>query len=45
MCSSHSPRSSACAFEKAGVNYVAGDAVEGFNPAHDVCRLIVDGAV
>ena len=35
----------ACAFEKAGVNYVAGDAVEGFNPAHDVCRLIVDGAV
>ena len=24
---------------------VAGDAVEGFNPAHDVCRLIVDGAV
>ena len=35
----------ACAFEKAGVSYVAGDAVEGFNPAHDVCRLIVDGAV
>ena len=35
----------ACAFEKAGVDYVAGDAVEGFNPAHDVCRLIVDGAV
>jgi len=24
---------------------VAGDAIEGFNPAHDVCRLIVDGAV
>ena len=35
----------AWAFEKAGVSYVAGDAVEGFNPAHDVCRLIVDGAV
>ena len=33
------------AFERAGVNYVAGDAVEGFNPAHDLCRLIVDGAV
>jgi hypothetical protein len=29
----------------AGVECVAGDAVEGFNPAHDVCRLIVDGAV
>jgi hypothetical protein len=29
----------------AGVDCVAGDAVEGFNPAHDVCRLIVDGAV
>jgi hypothetical protein len=24
---------------------VAGDAVEGFNPSHDICRLIVDGAV
>jgi hypothetical protein len=31
--------------EGAGVDGVAGDAVEGFNPAHDVCRLIVDGAV
>jgi hypothetical protein len=35
----------AAAFADAGVDCVAGDAVEGFNPAHDVCRLIVDGAV
>jgi hypothetical protein len=35
----------AAAFEDAGVNCVAGDAVEGFNPSHDVCRLIVNGAV
>ena len=24
---------------------VAGDAVEGFNPAHDVCRLLLNAAV
>ncbi|HEY6120943.1 MAG TPA: hypothetical protein VIV66_13360 [Pyrinomonadaceae bacterium] len=24
---------------------VAGDAIEGFNPAHDVCRLIINAAV
>ena len=35
----------ASALEEAGVDCVAGDAVEGFNPAHDVCRLIIDGAV
>jgi len=35
----------AAALADAGVECVAGDAVEGFNPAHDVCRLIVDGAV
>ena len=29
----------------AGVDLVAADAVEGFNPSHDVCRLVVDGAV
>ena len=33
------------ALAKAGVDCVAGDAVEGFNPVHDVCRLIGDGAV
>lgn len=25
--------------------YVAGDAREGFNPTHDVCRMIIDAAV
>jgi hypothetical protein len=30
---------------KGGITYVAGDAVEGFNPAHDVCRFVIDGAV
>ncbi len=35
----------ASALEECGVDCVAGDAVEGFNPAHDVCRLIIDGAV
>lgn len=29
----------------AGVDSVAGDAVEGFNPVHDVCRFVIDGAV
>lgn len=29
----------------AGVDTVAGDAVEGFNPSHDVCRFVIDGAV
>jgi hypothetical protein len=29
----------------ADVDSVAGDAVEGFNPVHDVCRFIIDGAV
>jgi len=38
-------RELAAALEEAGVDWVAGDAVEGFNPTHDVCRLIVDGAV
>jgi hypothetical protein len=30
---------------EAGVAQVAGDAVEGFNPVHDVCRFVIDGAV
>jgi hypothetical protein len=38
-------RELADAFDAAGVECVAGDAVEGFNPAHDLCRLIIDGAV
>jgi hypothetical protein len=38
-------RELAAALATAGVECVAGDAVEGFNPAHDVCRLVVNGAV
>ncbi|MEO8502389.1 MAG: hypothetical protein ABI609_00685 [Acidobacteriota bacterium] len=30
---------------EAGTNWVAGDAAEGFNPTHDVCRFVIDGAV
>ena len=28
-----------------GIECVAGDAMEGFNPAHDICRALIDGAV
>jgi hypothetical protein len=28
-----------------GVEYVAGDASEGYNPAHDLCRLVLNAAV
>jgi hypothetical protein len=27
------------------IDSVIGDAIEGFNPVHDVCRFIIDGAV
>jgi len=27
------------------IDYVAGDAPEGFNPTHDVCRLVINAAV
>lgn len=30
---------------RAEVDYVAGDAIEGYNPVHDVCRLVIDAAV
>jgi AcrR family transcriptional regulator len=30
---------------EAQVDGVAGDAAEGFNPAHDVCRFLIEGAV
>lgn len=33
------------ALHKAGVRTVVGDALEGFNPGHDVCRLLIDAAV
>lgn len=32
-------------FVRQRVEYVAGDAAEGYNPAHDVCRLLVNTAV
>jgi hypothetical protein len=32
-------------FVSAAIDAVAGDAVEGFNPSHDVCRFVIDGAV
>ena len=35
----------ATALEEAGIDYVVGDAVEGVNPGHDVCRLIINAAV
>lgn len=35
----------ATALVAADVDHVAGDAVEGFNPTHDVCRFLIDGAV
>jgi hypothetical protein len=27
------------------IDYVAGDAIEGYNPMHDVCRLVINAAV
>ena len=27
------------------IDYVAGDALEGYNPMHDVCRLVINSAV
>jgi hypothetical protein len=35
----------ALALDTAGVDYVAGDAAEGFNPGHDVCRLLLNAAL
>ncbi|HEV7671338.1 MAG TPA: hypothetical protein VGS22_22700 [Thermoanaerobaculia bacterium] len=33
------------ALREAGIQIVAGDALEGFNPGHDLCRLLIDAAV
>jgi hypothetical protein len=33
------------AFAAAGIDEVVGDAIEGFNPSHDICRFVIDGAV
>jgi hypothetical protein len=35
----------AAALDHAGIDYVVGDAVEGFSPGHDMCRLIINAAV
>ncbi|HYH46807.1 MAG TPA: hypothetical protein VEG34_14070 [Thermoanaerobaculia bacterium] len=34
----------AAALEQAGVDLVAGDAAEGFNTGHDLCRLVINAA-
>ena len=28
-----------------GITYVVGDAMEGYNPAHDVCRMVINASV
>lgn len=35
----------AAEFVRDGVDMVAGDAIEGFNPSHDVCRYVINAAV
>lgn len=35
----------ATSFIERNVRFVAGDAVEGFNPSHDVCRYVINAAV
>lgn len=35
----------ASALQREGVSYVVADAVEGTNPGHDVCRLLVNAAL
>jgi hypothetical protein len=35
----------AASFLADGVDMVAGDAVEGYNPSHDVCRYVINAAV
>src|SRR5947209_5089642 len=32
-------------FEKHGIDFVAGDATEGYNTSHDLCRVMVNAAV
>jgi hypothetical protein len=33
------------AFIARGTTFVTGDSVEGYNPAHDVCRMLIDAAM
>jgi hypothetical protein len=35
----------AAALREAGIEVVAGDAAEGFNPGHDLCRLLINAAL
>jgi AcrR family transcriptional regulator len=35
----------AVSFKMHEIDYVAGDAIEGYNPAHDLCRLMLNAAV
>jgi hypothetical protein len=35
----------AASFVRHSVDFVAGDASEGFNPTHDICRELINGAV
>jgi hypothetical protein len=35
----------ASALTRSGVQMVAGDAAEGYNPVHDACRMLIDTAV
>lgn len=35
----------ATAFVERAIEYVVGDALEGYNPGHDVCRLLINAAV
>lgn len=35
----------AASFVQHGIDFVAGDATEGFNPTHDICRALVNAAV
>jgi hypothetical protein len=38
-------RELAAAWLRDGISCVAGDALEGFNPSHDLCRFLINGAV
>lgn len=35
----------AAAFVEQGIDCVVGDSVEGYNPSHDICRLLINTAV
>jgi hypothetical protein len=38
-------RTLARAFSDSGVDYVVGDALEGFSPSHDLCRFLINLAI